>query len=303
MTARGDGPKYFSLLCPSFHGATMLSALLSNHSAICSAGDGNPGMRDPRRIPCKCGSKISDCEFWKGIAGLRDAAGGPWNGLWFPTTPKIIAASASANLLLAKSLAVSSFRLRRDLMKTLYPKAAQHFTDSVTRYAGYCREQHGARVFFDGEKSFAKYCSLQSCGYPIDGVIHFVRDPRAYAASSKKRLGTAAPAAGEWKSFHERLAAMATWGGRTPVLRVRYEDLVDDPSTTLNAITAFMGLDSEQLLRPPVLETLHLIGNSLAGFDGIPRKSAGWEGALSAKEIDTVVRVCSPLMQDFGYTT
>ena len=126
-------PKYFVLLCPSFHGATMLSALLSNHSAICSAGDGNPATRDPNLIPCKCGRKIASCDFWQGIAGLKAAAGGPMADLWFPTTPAMM--PASGNLLLAKALAMSSFRMRRDFIQSLFPRAASTFTAAKPGFA------------------------------------------------------------------------------------------------------------------------------------------------------------------------
>ena len=300
MTAVGEST-YFTLLCPSYHGATMLSALLSNHSQICSAGDGNPGWRDPNRIPCKCGRSIAVCDFWQGLAGLRETGGKPANEHWFPTTPKIIAGSAAGNLRLAKALAVSSFKLKRNLMARLFPQAARRFTDTVSRYAAFCRDYHGAPVFFDGEKSFAKYCSLQACGYPIGGVIHFVRDPRAYAASAKKRGVAANVAAAEWSAYHERLNAMASWGGRTRVLRVRYEDLVAEADRTLGLITGFMGLNPEALTRPPHLDRLHLIGNSLRGFDGVPRQGRGREAALTTPELETVAQSCRALMHKFGY--
>ena len=151
MTAGGEST-YFALLCPSYHGATMLSALLSNHSQICSAGDGNPGWRDPNRIPCKCGRSIAVCDFWQGLAGLRETGGKPANELWFPTTPKIIAGCAAGNLRLAKALAFSSFKLKRNLMGRLFPPAARRFTwSSVMRGA-----RHNPRSNSAG--SCAKHC-------------------------------------------------------------------------------------------------------------------------------------------------
>lgn len=296
-----SAPGYFALLCPSFHGATMFSALLSAHSMICSAGDGNPRPRPGHRMPCKCGRRIDSCEFWIGLKALSDTHGGPHDGAWFATTPQIVARSAAANRLAVKALTAASYASGNDVMMRAFPRASAKFVEMVGAYASYCCDYHGKSVFFDGEKSFSKYCSLQACGFPIAGVVHLVRDARAFVASSKKRNVGVETASRAWLAIHKRLDDMASWRGRTRVFRLRYEDLVETPDKELEAIATFMGLAPERLTRPPELDRLHLIGNSLAGFDGVPRKGDGWQGKLTNGEVDTVVRHCGPLMRKLGY--
>jgi hypothetical protein len=295
-------PRYFALLCPSFHGATMFSALLSNHSQICSAGDGNPRPKGDYRFPCTCRRKIDECDFWIGLRELSERSGGMWNGAWFPTTPRIVAASPRASLLAAKALTAVAYATGREVMSMAAPGAALRFTDMVRAYAGHCARYHRKSVFLDGEKSFSKYCSLQACGFPVDGVVHLIRDPRAFAASAKKRGTDVASASRLWVKLHRRLADMASWRGRTPVHRIRYEDLVAEPDRALASLLAFMGLGQEHLTRPPEPGSQHLIGNNIRGFDGIPRqKGDGWQGALTDGEADAVVHRCGALMQAFGY--
>lgn len=297
-------PRYFALLCPSFHGATMFSALLSNHSEICSAGDGNPRPKDGYRFPCTCRRKIDECDFWIGLRELSERSGGMWNGAWFPTTPRIVAASPRASMLAAKALTAAAYATGRNVMSTAAPGAARRFVDTVQAYAGYCTRYHGKSVFFDGEKSFSKYGSLQACGFPIDGAIHLVRDPRAFAASAKKRGIDVASASRLWLQLHRRFSDVAPWRGRTPVHRIRYEDLLADPDRVTASLLAFMQLAPERLTRPPQPGEQHLIGNNIRSFDGVPRqKGEGWRGTLSDAEEKAVMRRCGALMHTFGYSS
>lgn len=296
-------PRYFALLCPSFHGATMFSALMSNHSQICSAGDGNPRPKGEYRFPCTCRSKIDECDFWIGLKQLSERTGGMWNGAWFPTTPRLVPASPRASLLVAKALTGVAYATGRNVMSAAAPGAARDFTGMVRGYVDYCTRYHAKSVFLDGEKSFSKYGSLQACGFPIDGAIHLVRDPRAFAASARKRGIDIASASRLWRRLHRRLSDVAPWRGRTPVHRIRYEDLVAAPERELASLLAFMGLGLEHLTRPPEPGRQHLIGNNIRGFDGVPRQQGdGWRGALTDHEAEAVVRQCGSLMETLGYT-
>lgn len=297
-------PRYFALLCPSFHGATMFSALLSNHSQICSAGDGNPRPKDGYRFPCTCRRKIDECDFWNGLKQLSDRSGGMWNGAWFPTTPRLVPSSPRASLLAAKAMTGLAYATGRNVMAAVAPGPARSFTEMVRAYAGYCTRYHGKSVFLDGEKSFSKYGSLQACGFPIDGAIHLVRDPRAFVASAKKRGIDVASASRSWLALHRRLSDVAAWRGRTPVHRIRYEDLVADPDRETARLLAFMELAPERLTRPPEPGRQHLIGNNIRGFDGVPRQTGdGWHGVLSQAEARAVERQCGALMRIFGYSS
>ena len=62
-----DFPKQFNfVLCPSFHGASLLAILLNNHSKIISLGDTIP-TRKTADFSCSCGRLIENCTFWSHI--------------------------------------------------------------------------------------------------------------------------------------------------------------------------------------------------------------------------------------------
>ena len=53
-------------LCPSYHGATLLSLILGNHSKVEALGDTVPTTAFNHQ--CGCGNYVAECDFWKGLA-------------------------------------------------------------------------------------------------------------------------------------------------------------------------------------------------------------------------------------------
>ena len=100
-------------------------------------------------------------------------------------------------------------------------------------------------------------------------VIHLVRDSRAVAyswttrvarpdASAESYMTTYAPAraAAQWNIENGAIQLLARRG--TPVLRVRYEDLVTAPEQTMLLLTAFAGLRAD----PSALDFISTEGDS-----------------------------------------
>jgi len=55
---------YF-VLAPSFHGATLVSLILSNHKNIVALGDTLPTLSFDQG--CGCGKLVSECNFWQSL--------------------------------------------------------------------------------------------------------------------------------------------------------------------------------------------------------------------------------------------
>lgn len=73
------------------------------------------------------------------------------------------------------------------------------------------------------------------------------------------------------------------------VLRIRYEDLVDDPIRVLEEVGAFVGLPPDPGWR-----------SELARLS-FPDRNEAWRRALSAEARATIERVQAPLLERFGY--
>jgi hypothetical protein len=82
---------------------------------------------------------------------------------------------------------------------------------------------------------------------------------------------------------------------------LHYEELCEDPRSTLDRIASFLGVD------PAPIDDLgsserHVIGNSmrLRALEEI-REDRSWEDRLTGKDLRTIARVTGRLSHRFGY--
>jgi hypothetical protein len=54
----------YCVLCPSFHGATLVSLILGNRSRVLSLGD---TVATKPSDHCGCGALVAECEFWQRV--------------------------------------------------------------------------------------------------------------------------------------------------------------------------------------------------------------------------------------------
>src|SRR5687767_3354981 len=96
-------PDIYSLLCPSYHGATLLSLVLGNHSRILAMGDTIP---KDMRGRCGCGLRRRECPFW---IRLYAESGPDRGGAIIPAIPRIVPWRA-LNQILAVSCGIAAAR-------------------------------------------------------------------------------------------------------------------------------------------------------------------------------------------------
>jgi Sulfotransferase domain len=177
----------------------------------------------------------------------------------------------------------------------------------------------------------SKHASLAFClrgSAEIDlRVIHMVRDSRAVAYSWTRKVArpeaaagdgsymtTYAPsrAAGHWNAQNGALALLARRG--TPVLRLRYEDLVTEPEQTLRRAATFAGVPAGDLDLPFLhgegderyaeLTRSHTAsGNPMRFTTGkVPIKGDDrWRAAMPGRQRRTVTALTLPLLTQYGY--
>ena len=104
-----------------------------------------------------------------------------------------------------------------------------------------CRKFAEFDIFIDGFKSVSRYCALKAAGFPVRGVIHMVRDPRSFAASSKRKQVSVTAAAAQWSNMHATIARATRLMGER-VIEIRYEDLCASPEQQLRACATVDGL-------------------------------------------------------------
>lgn len=156
---------------------------------------------------------------------------------------------------------------------------------------------------------------------PEARFIHIIRDPRAVAASL-------AAAGRDWGSSWASTSAVHNarrWASNVAdgirlrnsdpaaYFEVRYEDLLDDPAENLEAIFAWLGIDSSEALCRRVAEESRIKklqeARAEAAWDlakepqGFFRKgrSDAWKEDLSRREVAVVEAIAGPLMQELRY--
>lgn len=178
----------------------------------------------------------------------------------------------------------------------------------------------GCRVIVDSSK-FPTYGAMLDQIRSIDvHVVHLVRDPRAVAFSWQRkrrqpsRDGTAymrqysaARTALRWLAWNWTVERY--WRAREGrYLRLRYEDLIQDPRRELTRISAFMG-EKDPVLPLVEEDTVRLSGNHTVW--GNPsrfktglvqlRDDDEWRTAMSDADRTVIRRVTSPLLSRYGY--
>ena len=274
----------YCVLCPSFHGATLLSLVLGNHSRVLSLGD---TVATEPNYHCGCGALVSECAFWRQVNAGAD-------GHAASTMPRPeLFASPRLNQAATILSAIAACRLGKRIRFESFAKGVEH-------QLAVCREFAEFDVFIDGFKSVSRYCALKAVGFPVCGVIHLLRDPRSFAASSKRKNVPVEQAASQWSSMHTAISRVTRLMGER-VIRIRYEELCASPEQQLLGLQSWMGLDPEKLLRP-FPPGRHWVGNrTTRAFDGMIILRESWRTALSEREKNEIERVCRRQADGWGY--
>ena len=290
MKAEAPAKGIWYILCPSYHGATLLSLLLGNHSKVAALGDTLPSTAFKQR--CGCGRYIAECEFWRGLAAKI-----PYRGRenLFLTRPQGLDRSRWMRLA-AWPLLCSGVRL--GLTYRIEP-----FATTVELLAGGACQAKNAEIFVDGFKDITRYLSARLSGLPVEGAIHLVRDPRAFVASYikiKKRSISVQDAATSWVKLHGRLEMTKKVAGGQWVM-LRYEDFVRNPDKAIQNIFAAMALQGEAVVRP-IDPGAHWVGSSsLREFTGQIKLEEKWRHELTPEEIVLVEKITASGMRNYGY--
>ena len=211
-------PRTVFVLCPSWHGATLLSLVLGNHSRAFSLGDTIPHSD---RFRCRCGAEACECPFWTSVVRAVGEGGGD---SLIPARPRLFASNAMNQAAVATiSLAALKSGVRAPFRK---------FAAANASFLGVCRREKDFDLFVDGYKSIIRYLALKADGrQEIAGLIHLVRDPRAFAAAAKLKSVTVDEASRDWVAFHRRVDTIVRLTCERALI-LRYEDFCAKPETS-----------------------------------------------------------------------
>lgn len=207
--------------------------------------------------------------------------------------------------------ALSRFRiwgLKLDLVRLRQERlSSAPLIERIVQAYGENLGKRAARVWIDHTPSNTQYAWKFLQMFPEAKFVHIVRDGRAVAASLMPL---------DWGPNHidraarywiarvvPGLAAESMWG-RTNVLRVRYEDLVNDPDRTLKDLCRELGLTYEPAMAeatgftPPTYTRQQ---HTLIGHRPDPIRVNAWERQLTSRQIEIFESIAADLLAGLGY--
>jgi Sulfotransferase family len=266
-------------------------------------------------IRCGCGLPFRDCPFWTGV-------GAETFGGWDAIDAHFLAG-------LRATLKLKGRRLSHPLAIALLlrPELWPRYRESLGLYGGVMerlyrgiRTVSGAQVVIDSMKQPAHVFMLRRLAGVDLRVVHLVRDSRGAAYSGLKVVeeqgrprvyrARRPPAwtGARWVWMNATFDSLAGLG--VPVIRVRYESIVERPKKELTRIARFAGLQvgdgdlhfihGDEVELPPD----HLVaGNRVRLQTGLVRLGVddAWRTNLDPWQARVVYMLTWPLLRRYGY--
>jgi len=301
------------VVCPSYHGATLLALLLNNHSEVSALGDTLP-HRGADHV-CACGELVDRCSFWQAVSSGLEASRFAGLPMLLPILPwplarRQVEGSAvrlSGSIRLNRAAGRVAGKVVNFSAQTAWRLRPMLLADFAALYRSLYRlvlDAHGTSLFVDGSKSWRRAAVLTRTLQPEADIkiVHLVRDPRGFALSC--RTHAHAPlreSAWLWSDLHYRMESLL---GLAPYFLMRYEDLCSDPETELLRLFDFLQIVPEPVVTAPkYAEKHHLIGNNMLRlFDGRVKPDTRWQAELNVAEQRTVLDCAGEFGERMGYS-
>jgi hypothetical protein len=291
-------------------GSTLLERLLGQVDGITAAGELRYVWTNGFKLnqACGCGRPFRSCVFWTRVA---DQAFGGFDRV---DTDQMVTLQRSVDRLWRIPSMTTEFRLPG------YRRILDEYVLNLGRLLHALQMVSGCRVLVDSSKAPSHGFLLRSVPRIYVDVVHLVRDSRAVAHSwsrLKRVPGAArgvthmprygpARAALEWDVMNMAANALRLGAGR--YIRMRYEELAEDPRGEISRVISAIG--------EPVgpLDFLNEDGATLGPdhtVSGNPmrfqtgqvriRPDVAWQTEMSARRRQLVTALTWPLLRAYAY--
>jgi len=301
--------RYVYIMGRGHSGSTVLDALLGNAENACGVGELVMGIDGT--YPCSCGEKVTDCDFWQKVKdGFMQSTHGelPWD--------------RAASILSEKSNVLQFIPTLLASSKSSHIQQLEAATQGVAEAVS--KASHRP-IVVDSSKEVSRGLLLAR-RMPESRILHIVRNPERMLASNLHRLRDGTGLVLFRRTFHSELfapliiaASALSWVvgnllcekvsriAPDRVMRVRYEDLCEDPARVLRRISEFTGLHLDKVIpsvqNGSILAIQHkLAGNRMAKkgeFVFQPDRSSGRDIPRGLRRMGRVITY--PLMKKYGY--
>ncbi len=291
------------IMGPNYSGSTLLTLLLADHPQIATVGELKASaMGDINTYYCSCGEVLTDCHFWKTVQDKMSAACHDFTFDNFNTHFRALQ-NPFVDLLLRSTIRGPLLETLRAIGFVLSPTA------QATRRAIILQNQtiidiicnlQQAENFLDDSKEPIRLQYLLKANLWDIRTIQLIRDGRGVANSfMRHNKTTMSQAARQWLHTQRECDRMARLLGKSRCLTIYYEDLCQEPASTLLSIYNFLNLATETITSQ---RTKHIMGNQmrLGSLKDI-RLDEKWKHALSVDDLEIFNQTAGELNHLHGY--
>jgi hypothetical protein len=307
-------PKVLYIAGSSRSGSTLLDLLLGELDGYVATGELRNlwGYGLVEGWLCGCREPIRSCPFWTSV--LEQAGLDGVDPAWVDETQR-------QHVRLRLRPLVRIWLFRRFGLR-LPPRLASYRKLMADLYGGVVAAS-GARVVVDSSKRPVNVMLLAACDDVDLFVLHLVRDPRAVANSwRRERENPANPTGKGTKVFHP-LVTGARWLGWNAVIqavvrrwlgprymRLRYEELAQDPANFLSRITTMVEGKTRSAsaflegMRAKLGPNHTAVANPSYRFESgeiTIRRDEAWRERMGTKDKLYATLPALPLLRAYGY--
>ncbi|MGD1908529.1 MAG: sulfotransferase [Leptolyngbyaceae cyanobacterium] len=286
-------------------GSTLLARILAQFDGITHLGELRTLWVDGFKHSnlCGCGQPLKQCGVWQAVIGSA-----------FGDIEEIDAKAMTA---LRRRQEPQSQKLLKLLMlpgqqQKFMTESAAYRTVLATLYRSIHRHHQGATIVDDSLHPGYAYLLNQVANIQLH-VVHLVRDPRAtaYAWAHRQKQGLGIyqirDSALGW-GLRNTVTELLGWQRSVPYMRVRYEDFVQNPQATVDAVLALAQVTPRN---SPFVGAAEVdLGVTHSAFGNSDRFNTGrtpiqfremWKQQMAPEERRQVTRLTLPLLLRYGY--
>lgn len=320
--------KFVYILAASHSGSTLLTMLLNSHPDVATIGELSPGhIEDLSWYLCSCGTRLSECSFWKYITSAMKDNGNNFNlqnfGTRFDMPESVLATKLLGPLHRGKALEL--FRDTSLRMLTRWPDRFTEIMQTNNNLILNVLNYYHAQVFIDkGNKALRLKFLLNNTFFDIK-VIRLIRDGRAVAltymnpadfadANDKDKRGggnggrrekerhSMAQAAYQWRRCNEEAEYALASIDKSRWIEIRYEKLCTDTDNTMAQIFEFLGVDSQRWIKDFRSVEHHVVGNGMRLDKTSEIKcDERWRTNLTNQDLKIFQSMAGKMNQRYGY--
>ena len=293
------------IMAPSYSGSTLLTCLLATHPKIATIGELKAtAMGDIDEYVCSCGALLRECGFWEKVRDGMNKKGRSFSLDNFGTN--FSADSFVCDRLLRASVRGPLFEGARSFALSALPGCGRETREIIEQNRALIDVVtgiQGGEYFLDGSKEPSRLLHLLRSGRWDVKVIYMTRDGRGVTNSYMRRHGVPMRVAvREWEVAQREFRWMSGRLDPDRCLKVRYEDIPENPGKVMAMVYDFLGLDDRPLSADFNQAEHHILGNSMRlSFRGEIRHDEKWKAQLSASDLELFESEVGWINRELGY--